>query len=317
MSERTRKLFCFGYGYTADALARALSKRGGWSIAGTTRDPDKRDAMRDIGIEASLFNYEKAIADPLSLLRDTTHILISTPPDDYGDPTFRIHGEDLAQLKNLQWVGYLSTIGVYGDRGGAWVDETAEPHPTSKRGTRRAIAEKQWQNLCLSSGLPLHIFRLAGIYGPGRSAIESVRAGVARRIYKPGQAFSRIHIDDIIQTLLASFSQPRPGAIYNVADDYPAPSHEVIAYACEILGIDPPPLLDYSKADLAPITMSFYSDNKRIRNDRIKDELGVSLIHPTFREGLLECRRVADSQAPTGHLPDHWFAEGLRSGGDS
>lgn len=192
-------------------------------------------------------------------------------------------------LKNLQWVGYLSTTGAYGDRGGAWVDENSEVRPSTKRGSRRAKAEEQWLSLQRSYGLPVHVFRLAGIYGPGRSALDSVRAGVARRIDKPGHAFNRIHVEDIVQVLMASIENPHAGSVYNVSDDESAPSHEVIAYACALLGLTVPPLIPYEKADLAPITRSFYSDNKRLRNNKIKDELGVHLKYPDFRCGLEAC----------------------------
>lgn len=309
MTPPFKKLFCFGYGYTADALSRTLRAGGGWSIAGTTRDPAKKEAMVENGVDAEIFSYDQSMSDPLRVLRGVTHVLVSTPPDDNGDPTFRFHGDDLLQIPSLEWVGYLSTTGVYGDRGGDWVDEKSNVRPTSRRGTRRAKAEQQWDSLHLSGGLPLHVFRLAGIYGPGRNALDSVRAGVARRIFKAGQAFSRIHVDDIVQTLIASIDRPNPGGIYNLADDYPAASHEVIAYTCELLGRDPPPLLDYNSADLAPITMSFYSDNKRIRNDRIKDELGVRLRYPTFREGMLACLRCEQDGADND-MPGYWFAEG-------
>lgn len=308
MTDR-KKLFCFGYGYTADALVRQLRAAGGWDIVATTRDPAKRDVMEAHKIETHLFSNNYMMPDPLQAMMGATHILVSTPPDDQGDPSFRLYGEDVVQLPNVQWVGYLSATNVYGDRSGEWVDETNEAQPTSKRGTRRLRAEQQWASLYDRYGLPLHIFRLAGIYGPGRSALESVRAGSARRINKPGQAFSRIHVDDIIQTLMASMAKPNPGAVYNIADDYPAASHEVIAYTCELLGKPVPPLLDYASADLAPITMSFYSDNKRVRNDRIKDELGVRLQYPTFREGLLACRTVEEQGTGDG-IPGYWFAEG-------
>lgn len=304
-----KKLFCFGYGYTADTLTRALRVQGGWEIAATTRDPAKRDVMLDFGIETYLFGYDHVITDPISTLRDVTHVLISTPPDDQGDPTFRLHGEDLVQVPGLEWVGYLSTTGVYGDRGGEWVDEGMQISPSTKRGTRRARAEQQWASLADAYNLPVHIFRLAGIYGPGRSALESVRAGAARRINKPGHVFSRIHVDDLVQVLQASIARPNPGGVYNVADDYPAASHEVIAYTCELLGQPISPLLDYASADLAPITTSFYSDNKRIRNDKIKDELGVRLQYPSFREGLLACR-AAEEQPNEEAIPGYWFAEG-------
>jgi hypothetical protein len=304
------KLFCFGYGYTADFLTRRLRATGDPAIAGTTRDYAKADIMADHGIEAYVFSHDEALADPRSALRDVTHVLVSTPPDDYGDPTARFHGEDLLQMPHLEWVGYLSTTGVYGDRGGEWVDEKSHAEPTSKRGSRRARAEQQWLDLFESYDLPVHIFRLAGIYGPGRNALDSVRAGSARRINKPGHAFSRIHVEDIAQVLAASIARPQPGSIYNVADDYPAPSHEVIAYTCELLGKPLPPLLDYASADLAPITMSFYSENKRVRNDKIKDDLGVRLLYPTFREGLLACRNAEETGIGGTSLPAYWFAEG-------
>jgi nucleoside-diphosphate-sugar epimerase len=218
-----------------------------------------------------------------------THLLVSTPPDDHGDPTFLMHADDILALPTLKWVGYLSSTGVYGDRDGGWVDESSEVRPTSKRGSRRAKAEDQWMSLFFKNGLPVHIFRLAGIYGPGRSALDSVRAGVARRIDKPGHAFSRVHVDDIVQVLIASMNKPNPGAIYNIADDNAAPSHEVIAHACELLGLAPPPLIPFDEADMVPIARSFYADNKRVRNDRIKNELGVELLYPDYRSGLAAC----------------------------
>lgn len=309
----TQKLFCFGYGYTADFLVQSLrAEKTAWSFAGTTRDHEKRDMMVEHGIETHIFRTDDPLTDPANALRGTTHLLISTPADDFGDPSFRLHYNDILNIPTLEWVGYLSTTGVYGDRNGDWVDENTPLSPRTKRGIRRARAEEQWRELWFTYKLPVHIFRLAGIYGPGRNALDSVRAGSARRINKPGQAFSRIHVDDIVQILRASFNHPHPGAIYNMADDYPAPSHEVIAYACEVLGKPVPPLLDYASADLAPITMSFYSDNKRVRNDRIKDELGVRLMYPTFREGLLACR-AAEEAGATSRLPDYWFTEGRDS----
>lgn len=305
----SKKLFCFGYGYTADALVRQLKAEGGWDFTATTRDPAKRVVMEEHGIQTYLFSDEYSLNDPATVLTGATHILISTPPDDLGDLTFRLYAEDIRQIKGVEWIGYLSATNVYGDRGGDWVDESSDPHPSNRRGTRRLRAEQQWRGLYELRACPVHIFRLAGIYGPGRSALESVRAGAARRINKPGQAFSRIHVDDIVQILRASMTSPKPGGIYNVADDYPAPSHEVIAYTCELLGKPIPPLLDYASADLAPITMSFYSDNKRVRNDRIKDELKVRLRYPTFREGLLAVRAVEEGNDP-GNIPGYWFAEG-------
>lgn len=284
-----KRLFCFGYGYTCDYLGHELEGRDGWRVAGTTRDTEKKAALRARGIEAFLFDYEHPLGDPLYILKDTTHLLISTPPGDEGDPVFLMHAQEIVQIPSIEWVGYLSTTGVYGDRSGGLVDENSEIRPSTKRGSRRARAEAQWLSLLQGYGLPVHIFRLAGIYGPGRSALDSVRAGVARRIDKPGHAFSRIHVEDIVQVLLASMARPDPGAAYNLCDDNPVPSHEVIAYACELLGMDPPPLIPFDQADLAPITLSFYSDNKRVSNERIKRDLGVSLHYPDYRGGLEAC----------------------------
>lgn len=284
-----RSLFCFGYGYTCDYLGHALREMGGWDVAGTTRDPEKRREMRAHGIKAYTFDPEKPLDDPQLFLKDVTHLLISTPPGDHGDPVFWLHEEDITALPALKWVGYLSSTSVYGDRMGDWVDETSETRPSSRRGSRRLRAENQFMSLYEEHGLPVHIFRLAGIYGPGRSALDSVRAGHARRIDKPGHAFSRIHVEDIVQTLMASIEKPHPGRIYNLADDHAAPSHEVIREACELLGLPVPPLLRYDEADMAPIARSFYADNKRVDNTRIKDELGVKLLYPDYRSGLRAC----------------------------
>lgn len=289
-------LFCFGHGYCCDYLGYELMQTGQWRVSGTTRDKEKRQALRARGISAHIFDENAPLPDPLYTLRDVTHLLISTPPDDDGDIAFHLHAEDIATLKNLKWIGYISTTGAYGDREGGWVDENAEIRPTTKRGSRRVRAEEQWLSLMHSTGIPVTIFRLAGIYGPGRSALDSVRAGVARRINKPGHAFSRIHVEDIVQVLKASMENPKGGAIYNLADDLPAPSHEVIDYACRMLGLKSPELIPFDKADLAPITLSFYSDNKRIKNDKIKNDLNVHLKYPTYREGLQACLE-AEKQA--------------------
>lgn len=284
-----KRLFCFGYGYTCDTLAHHLMARGGWALAGTTRDNEKRRFLRNQNIKSFLFDQGQPLEDPAVFLRDTTHLLISTPPNDDGDPVFLMHSKDILKIPTLEWVGYLSSTSVYGDRDGGWVDEESELRPSNKRGSRRAKAESQWLELFTKHNLPVHIFRLAGIYGPGRSALDSVRAGVARRIDKPGHAFSRIHVEDIVRALEASMLKPNPGRAYNLADDLSAQSHEVIAYACELLGIEPPFLMPYDDADMAPITRSFYADNKRIHNMRMKDELGISLKYPDYKIGLKAC----------------------------
>lgn len=243
------KLFCFGYGYVAHALAQDLKANDpSWVIAGTTRDVAKQRVLRgELGIQAWLFDSDHPLDDPVSALDGVTHILISIPPDDSGDPTFQLHEQDLAMLtKHVKWVGLLSTTSVYGDRDGAWVDEEGELRPTNKRGSRRALAEAQWMSLFSDYDLPVHVFRLAGIYGAGRSALDAVRAGISRRIDKPGHAFNRVHIEDIVQVLEASMKKPNPGRAYNVADDNPAQSHEVIGYAYELLGKTPPPVIPFN-----------------------------------------------------------------------
>lgn len=285
---RDRKIFCFGFGYAAGFLSVKLRDHG-WKICGTTTTADKKSFLKKNGIDAWLFDRNHAIPDPFHAFSDVTHVLLSVPPDADGDAVFDAHAADLAGIKNLEWVGYLSTTSVYGNQDGNWIDETARATPSSSRGSRRLRAEQQWQSLHLNDGLPLHIFRLSGIYGPGRSALDAIRSGDARRIDKPGHAFNRMHIDDIVQALIASMNKPNPGSIYNLADDAPSPSHEVIQFACNLIGSAPPPLIPFDQAEMAPIVRSFYKDNKRIRNDKIKDELGVELLHPDYRSGLQAC----------------------------
>lgn len=295
MTVQRKRLFCFGYGYTADYLGHILqTEQDGWTVGGTTRDDDRRRELLSRRIRARIFDQEHPIADSGVLFSRFSHLLISTPPNDSGDPVFNLHAEDISRLKKLKWVGYLSSTAVYGDRGGGQVAENGEVRPTSQRGSRRALAEKQWLSLYERHGVPVHIFRLAGIYGPGRSALDSVRAGVARRIDKPGHVFNRIHVEDIVQILLASFANPNPGSIYNLADDLPVQSHEVIAYACQLLGLSIPPVIPFHEADLAPITLSFYKDNKHVLNQKIKTELGVHLKYPDYRAGLEGCLRAEE-----------------------
>jgi hypothetical protein len=306
MEPDRKRLFCFGYGYTADYLGHALQESGdGWTIGGTTRDEERRQELLSRRIRARIFDYQHPVDDPQTVFSRFSHILISTPPSDDGDPVFNVHANDFVNLPNLKWLGYLSSTNVYGDRSGASIDETAEVRPTSQRGSRRALAEEQWYSLYQRHNVPVHIFRLAGIYGPGRSALDSVRAGIARRINKPGHKFNRIHVEDIVQVLQASFERPNPGAIYNLADDYPAPSHEIIAHACDMLGLQTPPLIPIEEAGMAPIALSFYKDNKHILNNRIKEELGVSLKYPDYRAGLEGCLQAEEMhQQAVQILPD-------------
>jgi len=279
------RLFVFGLGYVGAALARRL-RGDGWIAAGTVREPTRAQALRRAGIAAELFAPGLPLADARGLLAGTTHLLSTVPPTDDGDPVLAAHAADLPALPGLRWVGYLSSTGVYGDCGGAWVDEATVPSPLDDVSARRLRAEAAWLALHADSGVPVHVFRLAGIYGPERSALDTVRAGGTRRIVKPGQVFSRMHLDDIVATLLASMARPNPGAIYNLADDEPAPPQDVIAFACALLGRTPPPEEPFDAHTLPPAAARFYAASRRVSNRRIKDELRVRLAYPSYREGL-------------------------------
>ncbi len=280
----TGTLFCFGLGFTAQALAMRLHAKG-WGIIATSRSLEKAADIAAVGYDSHVFDGTAPLADA-SVLAPATHILVSVPADDAADAVLRWHGADIAALPNLRWLGYLSTTGVYGDTGGAWVDEQSPVRPDQPRSKRRAEAEAGWLELWKSRGVPVHVFRLAGIYGPGRNQLEGLRRGTAHRIVKPGQVFCRIHVEDIAAVLEASMRKPNPGAIYNVADDEPAPPQDVVAYAAKLLGMEPPPEIPFEQAQLSPMAASFYADNRRVKNDRIKRELGVNLKYPTYREGL-------------------------------
>ncbi|NBR35267.1 MAG: SDR family oxidoreductase [Rhodobacteraceae bacterium] len=275
----TKTLLSFGHGYSAQALSTLLVPQG-WTIYGTTRSADRFDALKAQGITPILWNDDHI----LSALEKSDHILSSVAPTAEGDPVLKACHTSIANaVPNLRWVGYLSTTGVYGDRNGGWVDENSDLRPETERGHRRVEAERAWQQI---PALPLHIFRLAGIYGPGRGPFAKVRNGTAQRIIKPGQVFSRIHVDDIAQVLAASIANPNPTSIYNVCDDDPAPPQDVIGYAAELLGVAPPPEVAFKDAELSPMARSFYAENKRVSNARIKDELGITLKYPDFRSGL-------------------------------
>jgi nucleoside-diphosphate-sugar epimerase len=277
------KLFCFGLGYSALALAETLLAEG-WGVAGTCRAAEKQADFARRGVEALLFESDRPLVE--SAFEGVTHVLQSIPPGAEGDPVLAMHGAMLARRRQIRWFGYLSTTGVYGDRGGDWVEEHDDLQPTGERGRRRVAAEVGWSRLLYAEGLPLHVFRLAGIYGPGRSALDSLRADTAKRVIKPGQVFSRIHVADIVQVLRTSMARPNAGAVYNVCDDDPAPPWEVVEYAAELLGIPAPPAVPFEQAELSDMARSFYDDNKRVRNERIKRELGVQLMYPSYREGL-------------------------------
>jgi nucleoside-diphosphate-sugar epimerase len=272
------RLFVFGLGYSAAVLARSLLSEG-WTIAGTSRSAEGCAALRAEGIDALLFDGARPL-DPAALA-GATHLLASIPPDP-DDPSLRHHAGDIAALSGLEWICYLSTTSVYGVTDGSRVDEETPCNPTSARGRRRLEAERAWQSL----PLPAHIFRLSGIYGPGRSVFDTIRAGRAQRIVKPGHAFNRIHVVDIAQMLRASIVRPAPSRIYNLADDLPSPSADLVTYACKLMGVEPPPEIPFEEAQLSPMAREFWADNKRMANDRIKRELGVTLMYPTWREGL-------------------------------
>ena len=277
----TGTLLSLGHGYSAAALARRFGP--GWRIIGTTRRPEKAARLAGEGVEPLLWPGD----DLGPAIAAASHILVSIAPGAEGDPVLAHHAEALAEAApHLRWLGYLSTTGVYGDHGGGWVDETTPLAPGTARGRQRVLAETQWQALAARAGLPLHIFRLAGIYGPGRGPFEKVRNGTARRILRENQYFSRIHVEDIATVLAASIARPDPGAIYNVADDDPSPPEEVLAEAARLLGLPLPPEVPFEDAEMTPLARSFYAESKRVRNDRIKRDLGVRLAFPDYRTGL-------------------------------
>lgn len=271
----TKTLLSIGHGFSARALTPLLKDRG-WRVIGTTRTQEKADVLATEGVEPLLWPGAEL---PIT---EATHLLTSVAPRDEGDPVLNEAREALKAAKHLEWVGYLSTTGVYGDHNGGWVGEDAALTPATKRGRARVKAEAEWAEL----GLPLHIFRLAGIYGPGRGPFSKVRNGTARRIIKEGQVFSRIHVEDIAATVLASIDRPNPGAAYNVCDDDPAPPQDVLAHAAELLGLPLPPAVNFDEAEMTPMARSFYAESKRVKNDRIKEELGVRLKYPDYRTGL-------------------------------
>lgn len=275
-------LLSFGHGYSARALSPLLLQKG-WTVTGTTRSADKAQALQAEGVQSVVWPG----FDMGEHLSKATHVLISAGPNDDGDPVLHAFRDEIAKVAGqLEWVGYLSTTGVYGDHNGGWVDETTPLSPSTKRGQLRVEAEAGWHELAAETGLPLHIFRLAGIYGPGRGPFSKVRKGTARRIIKENQVFSRIHVDDIAQVLEASIRQPNAGAVYNLCDDDAAPPQDVIGYAAKLLGLPLPEAVPFESAGMSPMARSFYAESKRVRNDLIKTELGVRLLYPDYRSGL-------------------------------
>jgi nucleoside-diphosphate-sugar epimerase len=278
------RLFCFGFGYCAQALAQRVSART-VSLAGTRTGVGANDSA-PLGARLAEFKGDAGSAEVRALLPATTHALISIPPDLEGDVVLRHFRDELATLGDLAWVGYLSTVGVYGDCQGQWVDETSATRPISERGLRRVQAERAWLEFGKATGKRVEVFRLAGIYGPGRSVIDTLRAGTARRIVKPGQVFNRIHVDDVARVLAAAIDKQTGHSIYNVSDDEPAPPQDVLAYAAELVGLSVPPEVAFETAGLTGMAASFWVECKRVGNARIKADLGVELMYPTYREGL-------------------------------
>ncbi len=279
-------LLVFGLGYSASAIG-ALLRQKGWQVMGTVRSAAKFETLNGQGLAPPLlFGDADGIAHALA---NATHCLVSVPPGEAGDPVLAAYAQALRAAPRLRWTGYLSTIGVYGGLDGAWAGEDTPAEPDTERGLARLKAEAAWTALCREQGLPLDIFRLSGIYGPGRNQFGHIRRGEARRIVKPGQVFNRIHVDDIAQTVAAAMMQERqePGLrVFNVADDEPAPPQDVILYAAALAGAPPPPEIPFESAALSPMARSFYAGNKRMRNEKIKRELGITLKYPTYREGL-------------------------------
>jgi nucleoside-diphosphate-sugar epimerase len=288
------KLFAFGYGYTAQTLARRL----GWGVAATARSAEAAGRLRTEGVDAVDPTDRQALCEALE---DANAILITAPPDDHGCPGLEALVPALAKGNAFpDWIGYLSTTGVYGDREGGWVWETSALAARSVEGARRVRAERDWLEVGRGMGLTVQVFRLPGIYGPGRSAFERLREGKARRIVKPGQVFSRIHVDDIASGLAASIAHPRAGGIYNLCDDEPAPPQDVIAYAARLMGIEPPPEIAFKDARLPEAAKRFYAENKRVSNARAKAELGWLPTYPTYREGLAAILPSVLRDAPSG-----------------
>lgn len=278
------RLFIFGMGYAAGHYARQASR---WeAIAGTVRTPDKARELRATGLEALEFDGETADPAIEPALAAADSLLVSVQPGMGGDPVLARFEATIRAAPHLGTIVYLSTVGVYGDHGGAWIDETTPPQATSERGRARVEVEARWLALGAAGGRAVHVLRLAGIYGPGRNALADLAAGEARRIVKPGQVFNRIHVADIGRAIEAGFATPDRRAVWNVADDEPAPAPDVIAYAAGLLGLEPPPRIPFEEAQLSPMARSFYAANRRIGNVALKTDLGVRLAYPTFREGL-------------------------------
>jgi nucleoside-diphosphate-sugar epimerase len=282
-------LVCFGLGYSAEHYVGMFGDTFA-RIVGTVRGAERASVLngRLAGrLKALVFDGKSAAPELLHAVGETDAALVSIPQDEHGDPVLRTCRDALAHAPHLKSVVYLSTVGIYGDHAGAWVDETTRPEPESVRAGGRLNAERGWRDFGERRGLPVTVLRLAGIYGPGRNALTQVARGDARRIVKSGQVFNRIHVEDIAQAIDAAFARKAPG-VFNVADDEPSPPGEPLAFAAQLLGVAPPPEIPYEQAEAAmsPLAKSFWQECRRVNNDKLKRELGVTLRYPTYREGL-------------------------------
>lgn len=278
------KLLILGVGYSAGFFARAALARG-WEVTGTVRSAEKATRLSRDGIRTLVFDGFAVSSFLAAAIAEAEAVLVSVQPGEAGDPVLDRLAKELAAAPNLRWIGYLSTIGVYGDHGGAWIDETTAPRPSFRSQVRLAI-EQDWLALGERSGKAVQIFRLSGIYGPGRNPIVKLRQGTATRLIKPGQVFNRIHVDDIAGVLMASLERPRHGAVYNVTDDEPAPPQDVVSFAAELSGLTPPQETPFDPSKLSPMAASFYGENKRVSNALVKRELGYSFRYPNYRTSL-------------------------------
>ena len=280
------RLLIVGYGYSSRAIHKALlieSPNGLERVIVTCRSAEKAKALRADGLTALIFDGTAPSPSLREALSSATHLVMSAAPSDDGDPFLTHHS--FHECPKLVWAGYLSTVGVYGNHDGAWIDESTEPAPQSARSKARVAAEQAWLEAGAARGVPVGLFRLAGIYGPGRSAFDRLRAGTAKRIVKPGQVFNRIHVDDIGR-VVAKAALARASGAFNVSDDEPGPPQDVIAYAADLMGVDPPPEVAFETAEMSQMARTFYGENKRVSNARIKQEFGP-MLYPTYREGLV------------------------------
>lgn len=278
-------ILILGLGYSAGFFARAALAKG-WEVTGTVRSAEKAAELSRQGIRTLVFGGFAVSSALAKAVAEADAVLVSVQPAEDGDPALGPLRAALMAAPNLRWIGYLSTIGVYGDQDGAWIDEATPPAPTNARTRQRVEIEEAWLELGRDSGRPVQIFRLSGIYGPGRNAITKLRASTANRLIKPGQVFNRIHVDDIAGVLMASLAQPRNGAIYNVTDDEPGPPQDVITFAAELTDLEPPPEIPFEQAKLSPMAASFYGESKRVSNALVKREFGYAFRYPTYREAL-------------------------------